>query len=286
MSCPHQNSLDKICFVLFKHYYLHHYICRLIYPGFEITQFFVHLILRIIENPLTRAFADDCQLHQLRRPGDVVWDAVRDGDDASVPVDKAMDVIRRKLEEDESLSKRTPLSPRDIITLLERCLKCTYFLYKGQYYLQVHGAAMGSLVSPIVCNLYMENFEQIALEQAENPPRWWKRYVDDTYTVLRKDQAQKFTDYLNTVDEDIKWTTEGEVVKDIEGLENRTERGLAFLDTLSVINEDGAIKTRVYRKDTHTDQYLNFESNHPLEHERSSENIGTQSKDSSERKGG
>ena len=114
----------------------------------------------------------------------------------------------------------------------------------------------------------MENFEQIALEKAENPPRWWKRYVDDTYTVLRKDQAQKFTDYLNTVDEDIKWTTEGEVVKDIEGLENRTERGLAFLDTLSVINEDGTIKTRVYRKDTHTDQYLNFESNHPLEHKR------------------
>ena len=73
---------------------------------------------------------------------------------------------------------------------------------------------------------------------------------------------------LNTVDEDIKWTTEGEVVKDIEGLGNRTERGLAFLDTLSVINEDGTIKTRVYRKDTHTDQYLNFESNHPLEHNR------------------
>ena len=50
----------------------------------------------------------------------------------SVPVDKAMDVIRRKLEEDESLSKRTPLSPSDIITLLEKCLKCTYFLHKDQ----------------------------------------------------------------------------------------------------------------------------------------------------------
>ena len=33
----------------------------------------------------------------------------------SFPVDKAMDIISRKLEEDESLSNRTPLSPNDII---------------------------------------------------------------------------------------------------------------------------------------------------------------------------
>ena len=81
---------------------------------------------------------------------------------------------------------------------------------------------MGSPVSPIVCaNRYMENFEQTALAKAENPPRWWKSYVNDTYTVLRKDQAQKFMGYLNTVDEGIKWTPEGEVVKDIEGLEKQ-----------------------------------------------------------------
>ena len=106
----------------------------------------------------------------------------------SIPVNKAMVIIRRRLEEDENINKRTPLSPNDIITLLEKCWNCTYFLHKGQYYLQVHGAAMGSPVSPIVCNLYMENFEQMALAKAENPPSWWKRYVDDTYMV---DQAQR-----------------------------------------------------------------------------------------------
>ena len=85
----------------------------------------------------------------------------------------------------------------------------------------------------------------MAPAKAEDPPRWWKKYVDDTYTVLQKDQAQHCIDYLNTVDDDIKWTTEGEVMKEVEvqGLENKTERGLAFLDTLSVVNEDGLIKT-------------------------------------------
>ena len=53
----------------------------------------------------------------------------------SVPVDKAMDIISRKLEEDESLSNRTPLSPNDIIILLEKCLNCKYFLHKGLFYL-------------------------------------------------------------------------------------------------------------------------------------------------------
>ncbi len=35
--------------------------------------------------------------------------------------------------------------------------------------------------------------------------------MDDTYIVLKKAYAQEFLDHLNTGDDDIKWTTEGEV---------------------------------------------------------------------------
>ena len=186
----------------------------------------------------------------------------------SVPVDKALIVIRQKLEEDTSLSERTPLAPEDITNLLELCLKCTYFQYEGEFYLQIHGAAMGSPVSPIVCNLYMEDFEQRALATAEHPPDWWKRYVDDTHTILKKEHSQAFTDHINSIDDDIKWTTEGEVESMAgEGSEEK-ERILAFLDTVTVLKGDGKIQTRVYRKETHTDQYLNFESHHPLEHKK------------------
>ena len=57
----------------------------------------------------------------------------------------------------------------DIILLVEFCLKSTYFSFQDQFYEQVEGAAMGSPVSPIVANLYMEYLEQKALSTAPNP---------------------------------------------------------------------------------------------------------------------
>ena len=87
----------------------------------------------------------------------------------SIPVPDAMKVIEEKIKSDDTLSNRTPLSPNQILELLKFCLETTYFSFKGNFYKQTHGAAMGSPVSPIVANIYMESFEKKSTENSTKP---------------------------------------------------------------------------------------------------------------------
>ena len=79
---------------------------------------------------------------------------------------------------------------------------------------------MGSPVSPIVGNLYMEHFEERAIRKAPHPPDIWLRYVDDTFTVLQESEVEHFTHHLNSMDENIKFMVEPE-----------QDNTLAFLNT-------------------------------------------------------
>ena len=88
----------------------------------------------------------------------------------SVPIDPALNIIKDLLDKDTTLKERTVMEVGDIILLLEFCLKNTYFSFQDQFYEQVEGAAMGSPVSPIVANLYMEYLKQKALSTAPYPP--------------------------------------------------------------------------------------------------------------------
>ena len=130
-------------------------------------------------------------------------------------------------------------------------------MFRGQVYQQKFGTAMGSPVSPIVANLFMEDLEQRAMENAPDDlrPKLWKRYVDDTLEVIRRGKVMEWSEHLNHMDPtgSIKFTHEEE-----------TDNSIPILDTHIHRRYDGSIKVKVYIKKTHTNQYLAFDSHHPL----------------------
>ncbi|XP_072039538.1 uncharacterized protein [Amphiura filiformis] len=120
----------------------------------------------------------------------------------NTPINKTLELVRDYLDKDTTLKQRTLLNTDDIIELLEFVLTTTYFSFRGDIYMQKFGAAMGSPVSAIIANIFMEWLEQKAIANAPIAcrPKLWKRYVDDILEIIPKGTTQELTDHLNKAD--------------------------------------------------------------------------------------
>lgn len=85
---------------------------------------------------------------------------------------------------------------------------------------------MGSPVSPIMANIYMEYVEKAAITTSPSP-----------FCFLQKSYVEVVLNHLNSISSSINFTVEQEA-------DNR----LPFLEALVSRNEDGTLKVSVYRK--------------------------------------
>ena len=110
-------------------------------------------------------------------------------------VDKGviMVVIKRK----NNITKAKHLH---IIHLLGFHLHSTCFLFQGNYYEQVDGAAMGYPVRPIAGNIHIELFEEVTVRTVETQPRLWRRYVVDTFVIQHTEHKENFLHHISTID--------------------------------------------------------------------------------------
>jgi hypothetical protein len=66
-----------------------------------------------------------------------------------VPIKDTMDLLGRHFE-------------KDILRLFRHVLTTSYFSFEDQFYEQIDVVAMGSPLSPVIANFYMEDFEERA----------------------------------------------------------------------------------------------------------------------------
>ena len=142
------------------------------------------------------------------------------------------------------------MNKKTFTNLLNLATSNSYFMFNNKYYYQNEGLAMGQPLSAPLANIFLCLKEKQWLEDCPNEfkPAMYKRYVDDTFVIFRKqDHVDKFFEYINKQHQNIKFTKESE--------ENKK---LPFLDILLEHNDNGNIKTSIYRKKTYTGAGINF----------------------------
>ena len=87
---------------------------------------------------------------------------------------------------------------------------------------------MGSPLSSIVANIFMENFEKRGPGNAPHPPSLWKRFVDDTFVILEAQYKDECFHHINSLDENIKFIAET----------TKAHGFIPFLDTLVTPQSD------------------------------------------------
>lgn len=129
------------------------------------------------------------------------------------------------------------------------------FIFNKKIFKQNFGTAMGNPLSPFLANLFMWKFERKIKQTFNNFPKVWFRYVDDVFAIVPKHfSVTNFLNHINSVTPSIKFTFEEE-----------KEKKLPFLDLLIIINNN-KIEFDIFRKNTHTDNYIHNSSICPKNH--------------------
>ena len=107
---------------------------------------------------------------------------------------------------------------------------------------------MGSPPGPVLANIFMVELERNIIPTSSNDILLWKRYVDDTIDFIKLTSINKVLETLNSYHTNNKFT-----------IEIKSENKTSFLDVL-LICSNSLISTKVYRKNTNTDIYINWKS--------------------------
>ena len=125
----------------------------------------------------------------------------------------------------------------------------THFLFNGNFYNQIDGVAMGSLLAPLLAIIFMGFYESKWLNEYNfNRPKFSIRYVDDILAAFEKEQdSLSFSNFLNNKHPNIKFTIEKQVNYPIASLD-------VFISGID--NQNFTLQT--YHKSTYTGLLLNF----------------------------
>ncbi|XP_052746613.1 uncharacterized protein LOC128199716 [Bicyclus anynana] len=169
----------------------------------------------------------------------------------SFTVNETLDILNKLLE----INKTHPSEMAELIELTHICMEQNYFRFNNDYYQQNEGLAMGSPLSPLMADIFMDDFENKNIVK-NNHILYYYRYVDDIIICWTGTDRQLdvFVDKLNNLHPKIKFK-----------LEIEQNNSLNFLD-VTITRVNNRHHFGIYRKPTYTDITIPASSCHPWQH--------------------
>jgi hypothetical protein len=169
----------------------------------------------------------------------------------NIPIMRAVDIAIHRIGNSENFCSSS-LTKTDLKRLLLISLNNSFFTFNGKFYRQKKGLPMGNTLSPILADLYMDEYMEKHMKAVNSPSKLY-RYVDDILiiTKMNENEIKDYIQQLNTIKSRIRFTSEYERSGKIN-----------FLDTTLSRKDNDNINIRWFRKDTASDRLLNYNSCH------------------------
>nr|VZI01736.1 unnamed protein product [Spirometra erinaceieuropaei] len=91
---------------------------------------------------------------------------------------------------------------------------------------------MGSPISGFIAEAVLQRLESLVFQH--HRPKFWARYVDDTFVVIERDQVLTFQEHLNAVFPDIQFTMEEEESNQLAFLDVRVSTPAAVMSAMQI----------------------------------------------------
>ena len=157
----------------------------------------------------------------------------------NIPIDETINIIKTKLQQNSNRQ-----ITHQITVLLQN-----YFIFQHKIYQPQQGIAMGSPLSSIVAEIFLQNYEDNYMKQfLETKNIYYTRYVDDIFIIYdeTKTNSQIINTQINKIHNNMKFTPTYE--------EHNT---INYLD-LTIRSHHNKLDIDICRKPTATDTTINL----------------------------
>ena len=176
----------------------------------------------------------------------------------NIPVSETIDIINLQLQE----LQESPIFIKQLVNSLNVALTQNNLTFNGEYYNQTDGLPMGSPISPIMSEIFLQYLEDQHIEKIKKQYNiiFYCRYVDDIFIIYdnHKDIDDKILDRFNNIHSKIQYT-----------LEKQQNNSLNYLD-LSIqkitYKHIYTFQYKIFRKPTTSKLSINYNSDHPHTH--------------------